>query len=107
MASKPLTVITDRTPEKWERFLLDAIQHTQAATKEGCNGPLGMYYSALYEDGRVLSGYEHLDPTELALVAGSAIMDAVDLYIEQNFADYYARMMAGELNTDEEDTQDE
>lgn len=104
MASKPLTILTDRQPEKWEQFILDAIKHTHAALDNAPNGSelIGMYYAAPMSDGRILSGYETLDPTDLCVVAASAIMDAVDLHLEQNFEDYYNRMMSGELMKEDE-----
>lgn len=104
MASKPLTILTDRQPEKWEQFILDAIKNTHAAIDSAEPGTklLGMYYAAPMSDGRVLSGYETLDPTDMCVVAASAIIDAVDLYMEQHFEEYYNRMMNGELNNREE-----
>ena len=103
MSSKPLTIITDRKPEKWEAFLLSAIERTQAAVDEGNTELTGMYYAAPMRDGRILAGYESLDPTDLCVVAASAMMDAIDLFLEQNFEDYYNRMQNGELNPEGDD----
>ena len=100
--SKPLTIITDRQPSLWEQFLLDAIKHTQSALDDVEGATLnGMYYAAPMSDGRILAGYEKMEPTDLCVVAASAIMDAVDLYMEQNFESFYDRMLNGELGKEE------
>lgn len=84
--SKPLTVITDRQPEAWEKFILDCLKNTQTQMDDEESGGLrGMYFAAVMNDSRVLSGYETLEPLDIMTVAGCAILDAVDSYIEQNF----------------------
>lgn len=102
MSSKPLTIVTDRQPEAWEQFILDCIKNTQGQMNDEESGGLrGMYFAAIMNDSRVLSGYESLEPLDLGTVAANAMLDAVDLYMEENFERYYARMMGEE--TDEED----
>jgi hypothetical protein len=100
--SKPLTVITDRQPEKWEQFILDCLTNTQAQVDDEESGGLrGMYFAAIMNDSRVLSGYETLVPMDIMSVAGSAILDAVDLYIEENIDHYHALAMGEEDDCDD------
>lgn len=103
--SKPLTIVTDREPEKWEQFILDCITNTQGQIDDEESGGLrGMYFAAIMHDSRVLSGYETLEPLDLGTVAATAMLDAVDLYMEQNFERFYAQMMTG--IDDDEDADD-
>lgn len=103
MSSKPLTIITDRQPEAWEKFILDCLKNTQTQIDDKDSGGLrGMYFAAIMNDSRVLSGYESLEPLDIMSVAGCAILDAVDLYIEQNADHYYALMVDPDTDTEEE-----
>ena len=105
MSSKPLTIVTDRQPEAWEQFILDCIKNTQGQMNDEESGGLrGMYFAAIMNDSRVLSGYETLEPLDIGTVAACAMLDAVDLHIEQNFERYYAKMVGG--TDDMEDADD-
>lgn len=108
MSSKPLTIITDRQPESWEKFILDCLKNTQTQIDDKDSGGLrGMYFAAIMNDSRVLSGYESLEPLDIMSVAGTAILDAVDLYIEQNADHYYALMTDHDTTETEEDNTDD
>lgn len=95
---KPLTIVTDRQPNKFEQMLLDNIRDMASVAEQTDTEIDGVYVSASFKNGLVASAHDGLTPMGIAEIAASAMLDAVDEYVTANFERYYNMMESGEMD---------
>lgn len=95
---KPLTIVTDRQPNKFEQFLLNNIRDMASVAEQTETEIDGVYFSASFANGLIASAHDGLTPMGIAEIAASAMLDAVDEFITKNFQRYFDMMESGEMD---------
>lgn len=96
MADKPLTIITDRSPDQWEQFFLDTLAQLENATELTETEVESIACVALLKNGNVATAYQHAECMDLAYMAANLLFDAIDHYIAGNFERYMDEYESGE-----------